>query len=1014
MKRQIRIDTLQWFIGIYIAIRGTLMLMVPHTLNTHVFVPIQPHLPGFGAWQVVAGAILIAAVTLVPHRSIVLFAHLLAGSALLQAASGHLFAGTWTAFADFVTLGFGTAIAPFLQTRPSRNFRNGIDLFALLMSIRMVLDGIIVLIPFNPQFDARLYDPVRPYLLPYGIAYLVSGLALLAAYFYPKLPKRLFQAAHLLAGGMLWSWTIGLGFPTWNSVLFYGGLGTLLALLPWLGPYLRRLEPRSLQTQLAVTLVGIVALPLLFIVTLIALPQEQAVINQALTLQQTLARALAQDVANYINLHRAAVHALAKQPNLAAMTASEQRNFLQLINQAYPDITVLTTYDAAGNAIARSDDRVLGPSIASFNSYRAAQLGQTTLNVRIGRVLQKPIFTFTAPFYDANQQFAGVAAGAIESSKLTGELIKTGETADIMAYLVNDQGRVIAHPDASLVSSFSDRSQAPPVAALLKQEAAFGGLHYWDQAQWQLAGYAQVPDIGWGIVVERPASNVLAALNARRNRDFQTLLAVAAIALIIGLRVARRLSNSLMTLAYATDQLTTGDTQAPLPQSTITEVAHLSNVFADMRDRLTRRTAERDQMEQEREKLLQRERIAREVAEAANRTKDEFLAVLSHELRSPLNPILGWSRLLLSGKLDETRAKQALTTIERNAKLQSELIEDLLDISRILRGKLSLTVRPVNLASVIQAAIETIQLAAEAKSIQIETRLNPKVGLVSGDSTRLQQVVWNLLSNAVKFTPEGGRVEVRLTQVDYQAQITVSDTGKGISPDFLPYVFDYFRQEDGATTRKFGGLGLGLAIARYLVELHGGTVQADSLGEGKGATFMVRVPVMLSQTIVNQAPQPLEFSLSLNGVQALVVDDDTDTRDFIEFLLEQAGAKVNTAASAREALTALMRFKPDVLLSDIGMPDMDGYMLLRQVRTLPPEQGGEIPAIALTAYAGELDQKQAIAAGFQHHIAKPVEPEQLVKLIALTQRSEVSSTSAYPTFPNRTYRPNVGEREDCE
>ncbi|MBD2296284.1 response regulator [Anabaena sphaerica FACHB-251] len=373
---------------------------------------------------------------------------------------------------------------------------------------------------------------------------------------------------------------------------------------------------------------------------------------------------------------------------------------------------------------------------------------------------------------------------------------------------------------------------------------------------------------------------------------------------------------------------------------------------------------------------------SREEAQAANRIKDEFLAVLSHELRSPLNPILGWSQLLQNTKLDEARTKQALATIERNAKLQSELIEDLLDVSRILQGKLSLTVSPINLALTIKAAIETVRLAAEAKSIQIEVSLDSRTGKVLGDSTRLQQVVWNLLSNAVKFTPAGGRVEVRLEQVDNQAQITITDTGKGISPDFLPYVFDYFRQADSATTRKFGGLGLGLAIVRHLVELHGGTVQAESKGEGLGATFILRLPVMPTQPMVNQDPQSLAQSLDLNSVQVLVVDDDTDTRDFIEFLLQRSGAKVITAASALEALTALMRSQPDVLLSDIGMPEMDGYMLMRQVRALPPEQGGQIPAIALTAYAGELNQQQALEAGFQQHIAKPIEPEKLIQAIS--------------------------------
>jgi PAS domain S-box-containing protein len=381
---------------------------------------------------------------------------------------------------------------------------------------------------------------------------------------------------------------------------------------------------------------------------------------------------------------------------------------------------------------------------------------------------------------------------------------------------------------------------------------------------------------------------------------------------------------------------------------------------------------------------------AREEAQAANRIKDEFLAVLSHELRSPLNPILGWAKLLQMGRLDESRTKQALATIERNAKLQAELIEDLLDVSRILQGKLRLTVGAVDLASTIQAAIETIRLAAEVKFIQIEVDLSPEVGCVSGDSTRLQQVVWNLLSNAVKFTPAEGRVRVSLAAVDHQAQITVTDTGKGISREFLPHVFEYFRQADSATTRQFGGLGLGLAIVRHLVELHGGTIHAESAGEGQGATFVVQLPFMPLQPVGRQQSLLSESSANLQGLLVLVVDDEVDTRELMAFLLEQAGARVIKATSAREALTRLAQFSPDILLSDIGMPDMDGYALMRQIRTLPPEQGGTIPAIALTAYAGEVDQRQAGSAGFQQHIAKPIDPETLVQTIAALLQQGIS------------------------
>lgn len=395
----------------------------------------------------------------------------------------------------------------------------------------------------------------------------------------------------------------------------------------------------------------------------------------------------------------------------------------------------------------------------------------------------------------------------------------------------------------------------------------------------------------------------------------------------------------------------------------------------------------------------------------ANRIKDEFLAVLSHELRTPLNPILGWAKLLQTKKYDEATTTRALETIERNAKLQTQLIEDLLDVSRILQGKLSLNIAPVNLVSAIAAAIETVRLAAEAKSInlrftisdlglensqinlddnlksQIQVALeasernDPKF-LVIGDSGRLQQVIWNLLSNAIKFTPQGGEVEISLESVGSQVELRVRDTGKGISPDFLPFVFEYFRQADGATTRKFGGLGLGLAIVRHIVELHGGTVQAESLGEEQGATFRVMLPLIKihlnSQQIVYEGDDLAE----LNGLKVLLVDDERDTRELIAFILEQSGAVVIQAESAMEALRIMPQFQPNLLLSDIGMPEVDGYMLMRQIRAMLPELGGIIPAIAITAYAGEVDCQQAIAAGFWQHITKPVEPAKLLRAIA--------------------------------
>ncbi|MBD2439474.1 ATP-binding protein [Nostoc sp. FACHB-110] len=378
---------------------------------------------------------------------------------------------------------------------------------------------------------------------------------------------------------------------------------------------------------------------------------------------------------------------------------------------------------------------------------------------------------------------------------------------------------------------------------------------------------------------------------------------------------------------------------------------------------------------------------AQEAAETANRIKDEFLAVVSHELRSPLNPILGWAKLLKKRTLGEAASLRALETIERNAELQVQLIDDLLDISRILRGKLALNLENVNLASTIESALETVRLAAEAKSIQINLHLDSHIGQVKGDSGRLQQVVWNLLTNAVKFTPSGGQVAVYLKQIDSQVQIQVQDTGKGISPDFLPYVFESFRQADSSITRRSGGLGLGLAIVRQLVELHGGRVWAESLGENQGATFTVCLPAQPSQDAANNNSTAYASSLlssvesPLEGRKLLIVDDDVDTREFLAFFLEQQGAIVTTASSAYEALLSISQSPPDLLLSDLGMPDVDGYALIREVRSRSATEGGQIPAIALTAYAAETTQQQVFAAGFQMHIAKPADPAKLIAAI---------------------------------
>jgi signal transduction histidine kinase/ActR/RegA family two-component response regulator len=382
----------------------------------------------------------------------------------------------------------------------------------------------------------------------------------------------------------------------------------------------------------------------------------------------------------------------------------------------------------------------------------------------------------------------------------------------------------------------------------------------------------------------------------------------------------------------------------------------------------------------DRKQSLAREHIARAEAESANRMKDEFLATVSHELRTPLNAILGWAHILRAGAPDEATMARGMEVIERNAQTQAQLVEDILDASRVITGSLRLTRGRVDLAAVINTATDSVRLGAEGKGIELVVVLDPAARQISGDASRLQQMVWNLLSNAIKFTSPGGRVEIRLTRIDGYAQIQVTDTGEGIAPQFLPFIFDRFRQADSTITRRHGGLGLGLAIVRHLAELHEGTVEAESAGEGYGATFTIRLP--LGATAEAARPVTAGARAPLQGAQLLVVDDDQDALDMLSMLLEEAGASVRTATSAVEALALLRWLRPHVLLSDLAMPDEDGYSLIRSLRTTERHGGRRTPAVALTAYVRVQDRARAVDAGFDVFVEKPVDPDELVSVIA--------------------------------
>jgi signal transduction histidine kinase/DNA-binding response OmpR family regulator len=388
------------------------------------------------------------------------------------------------------------------------------------------------------------------------------------------------------------------------------------------------------------------------------------------------------------------------------------------------------------------------------------------------------------------------------------------------------------------------------------------------------------------------------------------------------------------------------------------------------------------------EALALSERAARDQAEAASALKDEFLSTASHELRTPLNAILGWARLLSSGRIEPEARVRAVETIERNALAQVRLIEDILDGSRIITGKLRLEVRPLDMTVLVQAAIDAMRPAAAARRIEISVVVDPNAARVPGDPDRLQQVVWNLLNNAIKFTPKGGKVEVELRRVGTSIELSVADSGEGIEPAFLPHIFERFRQADGSSTRRHGGLGLGLALVRHLVEAHGGTVRAASEGLGRGAKFTVTLPVQAvfaEKAGVEPGPShppEVPYSASLSGVKALVVDDEADARDLVATVLGAGGAAVLMASSAAEATGLIASNAFDVLISDIGMPDVDGYELMRRIRAQAGAKSAQIPAVALTAYAREQDRNRALEAGFDRHVAKPVEPTELLNVVA--------------------------------
>jgi signal transduction histidine kinase/CheY-like chemotaxis protein len=593
---------------------------------------------------------------------------------------------------------------------------------------------------------------------------------------------------------------------------------------------------------------------------------------------------------------------------------------------------------------------------------------------------RQPTVVIASPVHDLDGRYVGVLAGSLRLA----ELSRVGRSGDMplvaSGFVTDRRGLVVAHQAASrYVEHQTDFSSTPPVRAALAGERGAGRYDDEIERVAQIGAWVPLSEIGWAVVYEEPAEAAAAPLRAL-TWTFTPLAAGLAVVLgVAGVVLARRVVRPIEELTAAAERSGADVPRFPPRTGRGTEVERLARALGRMGDALRQRAAEL-------------ERVVGEL-EAASRAKDQFLATLSHELRTPLNAVYGWARMLRGPALDPAVTARAIAAIERNAAAQAQLINDLLDVSRIVTGKMQLDVRTVNVNDVVRGALETVRLAAEAKGIDLQTALDPHPALVRGDPARLQQVVWNLLVNAVKFTPREGRVRVSVHAPGAHAVIMVRDTGQGITPDVLPHVFERFHQADSGSTRTHGGLGIGLALVRHLVELHGGSVRASSEGQDRGATFVVELPLATGDTVADGDRAPAAVmktpdETTLAGIDVLVVDDDADSLEMLATLLARQGASVRTCKSAAEGLDALLRRPPDVLLSDVEMPGTDGYGLIRQVRALPAESGGMVPAAAITAYGRPDDRVKALAAGFTMHLPKPVDPDEVAAVVLTLARRD--------------------------
>jgi signal transduction histidine kinase/CheY-like chemotaxis protein len=689
----------------------------------------------------------------------------------------------------------------------------------------------------------------------------------------------------------------------------------------------------------------------------------EAELGRSLAVVETLATTRTLDDDDFAGFLDSAQRVVAHERNLAGIVLSAADGTPIVDTRAVEGRAVLPIIDTA------SFDRVV--------RTRAPVIGSLVQHADMGW-----LYAVRAPLVrDGAVKY--VVTGLMRPGAIRDAITRREVPADWVISIVDANGRRVARSRAheeNLGGRLSETAQE-----VVNRGGAEGfGVSYALEGERIFTPYSRLASSGWIAVLGIPTALVDAA--AFRSLAVYSGGVVLSIALgtIGALWVARSINRPMAALRRAAEAVGRGTAPEP-PATSIQEIRDVGAALKGAAEAL-------DRNQTEREDLLRNERHAREVAEMADRAKEEFLAVLSHELRTPLNAVYGWARILQTTPArDGELADRAMDAIVRNAHVQVQLIDDLLDLSRVTSGKMRLEFKPVEMRAVLHGALDAVRPAADAKGIRIQTTIDPEASTVTGDERRLQQIVWNLLINAAKFTPRGGHVQLGLHRVTAHVQIVVSDTGQGIAPEVLPHVFERFRQADSSSTRAHGGLGLGLALVKHLVELHGGTVTADSAGRGQGATFVVTLPASSATVPVETVPPPPATVSSvevrpqivrLDGLNVLVIDDDRDSLALGEALLTAAGANVRTSISATEGLNMLQHWHPDVLISDIEMPGEDGYSLIRKVRAQSDVDGGATPAIALTAYGRPQDRERCLAAGFTMHVSKPVDPGEFTAVIA--------------------------------